>query len=82
VLTRLLELHLQAESHYLEPRLPKDRPDVTLSWAKDQLLEMDALVGPYRLTARQGPRAHGPSTCLTAGSQLTVRLMQASWRPC
>jgi len=38
VLTRLRELHPQAEGPNLEPTLPEDRPEVTPSWAFDQLL--------------------------------------------
>jgi len=47
VLARLLELHSQAEGPNLEAPLPEERPDVTPSWAADQLLAMDAVVRSF-----------------------------------
>jgi len=44
VLTRLRELHPQAEGPNLEHPLPEERPDIATSWASDQLLAMEAVV--------------------------------------
>jgi len=47
MLTRLRVLHQQVEGPNLEPPLPEDRPDVTPSWASDQLLAMETVVRSF-----------------------------------
>jgi len=55
VLTRLRELHPQAEGPILESPLPEDRPDVAQSWASDQLLAMGGVVRSFLPCSAAGP---------------------------
>jgi len=47
VLARLRELHPQADESGLAAPLPEDLPDVTSSWATNQLLAMEAVVRSF-----------------------------------
>jgi len=79
VLTRLRELHPQAEGPNLEPPLPEDRPDLARSLASDQLRVSGSLwSGPSRRATRKGPQDCGPNTCWTASTRPTVRRRRAS----
>jgi len=66
VLARLRELHPQADGPGLVAPLPEDRPDVTPSWATDQLLAMETVVRSFPQAARRAPRGCEPSTYSTA----------------
>jgi len=55
VLARLRELHPQAAGQGLAAPLPEDRPDVTPSWATDQLLAMEAVVRSFPPGSAAGP---------------------------
>jgi len=47
VLTRLRQLHPQAEGPNLWPPLLEDRPDIAPSWASYQLLAMEAVIRSF-----------------------------------
>jgi len=69
VLTRLRELHPQAEGPNLEPPLPEDRPDVSPSWASDQLLAMEFVVRSFpsgSAALPSGPRPQHLLDCLNS----------------
>jgi len=81
VLARLLELHPQAEGPNLEPPLPEDRPDVTPSWATDQLLAMKAVVRSSPPGSAAGPSGllsqHLPDCLNSADSAAKTGLLEA-----
>jgi len=81
VLARLRELHPKAEGPTLEPLLPEDRPDVTPSWASDQLLAMEAVVWSFPPGSAAGPSGLRPQhllDCLnSADSAAKAGLLEA-----
>jgi len=64
VLTRLRELHPQAEGPNLEPPLPEDRPDVYPSWASDELLAMETVVRSFPPGSAAAPSVLRPQHLL------------------
>jgi len=80
-LARLQELHPQAESPGLAAPLPDDRPNVTPSWASDQLLAMEAVVRSLPPGSAAGPSGLHPQhllDCLkSADSAAKVGLLKA-----
>jgi len=64
VFARLRELHYQADGPGLVAPLPEDRPDVTLSWATEKLLAMEALVRLFPPDSASGPSGLRPQHLL------------------
>jgi len=64
VVARLRELHPQAAGPRLAAPLPEDRPDVTPSWATDQLLAMEAVVCSFPAGSAVGPSGLRPQHLL------------------
>jgi len=60
VVARLRELHLQAEGPVLAASVPEERPDVTPSWASDQLPAMEAVVRSFPPGSAAGPSGLRP----------------------
>jgi len=81
VLTRLRELHPQAEGPNLEPPLPENRPDVAPSWASGQLLAMESVVQffpPGRAAGTSGLQPQHLLDCLnSSGSAAKAGLLEA-----
>jgi len=81
VLTRLLELHPQAEGPNLEPPLPEDRPEVSPSWASDHLLAMESVVRSFPPGTAAGPSGLWPPHLLgclkSADSAAKAGLLEA-----
>jgi len=64
VLTRLRELHPQAEGPNLEAPLPEDRSDFTPTWASDQLLAVEAVIRSLPPGSAAGPSGLRPQHLL------------------
>jgi len=64
VLDRLRELHPQAEGPGLASPLQEERPNVTPSWAMDQLLAMEAVVRSFPPGSAAGPSGLRPQHLL------------------
>jgi len=81
VLARLRELHPQADGPELAAPLQEDRPDVTPSWATDQLLAMEAVVRSFHPGSAAGPSGLRPQhllDCLnSADSAAKTSLLEA-----
>jgi len=81
VLVRLRELHPQADEPGLAAPLPEDRPDVTPSWATDQLLVMEAVVRSFTPGSAAGPSGLRPQQVLdclnSADSAANTGLLEA-----
>jgi len=81
VLARLRELHPQADGPGLVALPPEERPDVTLSWATDQLLAIEAKVRsfpPGSAASLSGLRPQHLLDCLdSADSAAKMCLLEA-----
>jgi len=81
VLARLRELYPQADGPGLVAPLPADRPDVTPSWATDQLLAMEAVVRSFPPGSAAGPSGLRPQPMLdclnSADSAAKTGLLEA-----
>jgi len=64
VLASLRELHPQADGPGLVAPLQEERPDVTPSWATDQLLAMEAVVRSFPPGSAAGPSGLRPQHLL------------------
>jgi len=81
VLARLRELHPLADGPGLGAPLPENRPEVTPSWATDQLLAMEAVVRSFPPGSAAGPTGLLPQhllDCLnSADSAAKTGLLEA-----